>query len=67
MQQPIYSNELSALLNIFRMRNRETGLKVITTTGEPDARNATSVTRDCHLLENDQGTSPAGIPGERRH
>ncbi|KYQ59251.1 hypothetical protein ALC60_01837, partial [Trachymyrmex zeteki] len=50
-----------------RMRNRETGLKVIVTTGEPAARNATSMTRDWHLLENDQGTSPTGIPSERRH
>ncbi|CAL1680744.1 unnamed protein product [Lasius platythorax] len=45
------------------MRNRETGLKVITTPGEPGIRNATSVTRDWHLLENDQGTSQAGVPG----
>ncbi|EFN62175.1 hypothetical protein EAG_12288 [Camponotus floridanus] len=50
-----------------RMRNRETGPKVITTAGEPGVRNATSVTRDWHLLENDQGTSPAGFLGERRN
>lgn len=65
-RQPAYPGELSTLLNIFRMRNRETGLKVIATTGGPGAKNATSVTRDWHLLENDQGTSPTGIPDERR-
>lgn len=64
-RQPAYPGVLSALLNIFRMRNRETGLKVITVTGEPGARNATSVTRVWHLLENDQGTSSRLVSSRR--